>query len=148
MTNTIRRDIQLPQPREQVWQAITDSATLAQWLYPNDFEPRVGHHFTFRVPANPKANFDGMVVSCEVLECEPPSRLAFSWSAAFGPVVNTRVIFQLEADGDGTRLHLEHSGFDLTHPFGEQALKGGEYGWAKMLKQLVTVVDGLATKHN
>jgi hypothetical protein len=24
-------------------------------MYPNDFEPRVGHPFTFRMPANPKA---------------------------------------------------------------------------------------------
>ena len=35
---------------------------------------------TFRVPPNPKAGFDGIVVRCQVLECEPPSRLAYSWS--------------------------------------------------------------------
>jgi len=27
-----------------------------------------------------------------------------------------------------------------THPFGQQAFKGAEFGWAKMLKQLTTVV--------
>ena len=73
MTKTIQREILIPQPREQVWRAITDSTTLAEWMFPNDFEPRVGHHFTFRVPPNPKVNFDGLVVHCEVLECEPPS---------------------------------------------------------------------------
>lgn len=148
MTNTIRRDILIPQPREQVWQAITDSATLAEWMYPNDFQPRVGHQFTFQVPPNPKVNFAGLVVRCEVLELEPPRRLVISWSAADGPVVDTRVTFQLEPDGDGTRLYLEHSGFDLSHPWGEQAFKGGEYGWAKMLKQLVVVVVGLAGRSN
>jgi uncharacterized protein YndB with AHSA1/START domain len=91
-------------------------------------------------------NFDGLVVRCEVLECEPPSadaggRLLFSWSAG-GAVENTRVSFQLEPDGDGTRIHFEHSGFDLSVPFGEQALKGAEFGWAKMLKQLAAVVAG------
>ena len=35
----------------------------------------------FRVPPNPEVGFDGILVHCEVLECEPPSRLAFSWSA-------------------------------------------------------------------
>ena len=139
MTQTIRREILIPQPREQVWRAITDSATLAEWMFPNDFEPRVGHHFTFRVPANPKVNFDGLIVRCEVLECEPPSRLAFSWSAG-GPVENTRVSFRLEPDGDGTRLLFEHSGFDVSQPFGEQAFKGAEFGWAKMLEQLAAVV--------
>ena len=138
MTKTIQREIQIPQPREQVWRALTNSAALAEWMFPNDFEPRVGHHFTFRVPPNPKLNFDGLVVNSEVLECEPPSRLAFSWSA--GGLEDTRVSFRLEPDGDGTRLFFEHSGFDLAVPFGEQAFKGAEFGWAKMLKQLGEVV--------
>ena len=147
MTRTIRREILIPQPREQVWRAITDSATLAEWMFPNDFEPRVGHHFTFRVPANPKVGFDGIIVHCEVLECEPPSRLVFSWSAG-GPVVDTRVSFRLEPEGEGTRLFFEHSGFDLAHPFGKQARKGAEFGWAKMLGQLATVAAGLADDRN
>ena len=143
MTRTIQRELQIPQPPEQVWRAITDSATLAEWMYPNDFEPRVGHQFTFRVPPNPKVNFEGLIVRCEVLECEPPRNsagglLAFSWSAG-GPVENTRVSFRLEADGDGTRLFFEHSGFDLSVSWGEQAFKGAEYGWAMMLKQLAAV---------
>src|SRR3954466_10783190 len=107
MSNTIRRELLFPQPREQVWRAITDRATLPEWMFPNDFEPRVGHQFTFRVPGNPKAGFDGLIVRCEVLECEPPreregGRLVFSWSAG-GAVVDTRVSFRLEPDGDGTR---------------------------------------------
>jgi uncharacterized protein YndB with AHSA1/START domain len=142
MTSTIRRELLFPQPREQVWRAITDSATLAEWMFPNDFEPRVGHQFTFRVPGNPKMNFDGLTVRCEVLECEPPSRLEFSWSVG-GPVENTRVSFRLEPDAGGTRVLFEHSGFDVTQPFGQQAFKGAEFGWAKMLKQLAAVLTGL-----
>jgi len=138
MSNTIRKEVRIPQPREQVWGAISTRAALAEWMYPNDFEPRIGHAFTFRVPANPEVGFDGLTVCCEVLECEPPSRLVFSWSVA-GPVANTRVSFQLEPDGDGTRLVLEHSGFDLSHPFGNQAFKGADFGWAKMLGQLAAV---------
>ena len=142
MTKTIRREILIPQPREQVWQALTDRATLAKWMYPNDFEPRVSHHFTFQVPPNPKVGFDGLVVRCEVLECEPPKRLAFSWSVG-GPVVNTRVSYRLELDGDGTRLFFEHSGFDFSLPQGNQAIQGAEFGWARMLKQLPAAVAGL-----
>jgi uncharacterized protein YndB with AHSA1/START domain len=144
MTKTIRREIVIPQPPEQVWRAIADSAALAEWMFPNDFAPRVGHHFTFQVPPNPKVGFDGLVVRCEVLECEPPSRLAFSWSA--GGLGDTRVSFRLEPDGEGTRVLFEHSGFDQT--WCDQALRGAEFGWAKMLGQLPAVVAGLAGRRD
>ena len=141
MNNTIRKEILMPQPPEQVWRALTESATLAEWMFPNDFEPRVGHQFTFRVPAKPEVNFEGLTVHCEVLECQPHHRLAFSWSAG-GPVTDTRVSFQLEPDGDGTRILFEHAGFDLSQPRANQAFKGAEYGWTAMLEKLRTVVAG------
>jgi uncharacterized protein YndB with AHSA1/START domain len=139
MTQTVRREIVIPRPREVVWRAITEPATLAEWMFPNDFEPRVGHRFTFRVPGDPKAKFDGIVVACEVLECAPPERLVFSWSAG-AAVVDTRVSFRLEEDGGATRVFFEHSGFDVSLPMGKQAFRGAEYGWAKMLGQLEGVV--------
>jgi uncharacterized protein YndB with AHSA1/START domain len=147
MSATIRREMLLPQPPEKVWTSLADSSSLAQWMFPNDFQPRVGHHFTFQVPPNPKARFDGLTVHCEVLECEPHSRLVFSWSAG-GPVVDTRVSFRLEPEGDGTRLLFEHSGFDLSHPWGDRALRGAEFGWVKMLGQLSAMVSGSAANAN
>ncbi len=146
MTKTIQREILIPQPREQVWLGIADSDTLAEWMFPNNFEPRVGHRFMFHVPPNPKANFDGLVVHCEVLECEPPSRLAFSWSA--GGLVGTQVSFRLEPEGEGRGSSSNTPASTSSLPFGEQAFKGAEYGWAKMLKQLVDVIAGAAADHN
>jgi uncharacterized protein YndB with AHSA1/START domain len=93
------------------------------------------------VPAKPEVGFEGLVVDCEVLECDPPRRLVFSWSAG-GPVVDTRVSFQLEPEGSGTRLVFEHSGFDLAHPFGKQAFAGADHGWASMLERLTATVAG------
>jgi uncharacterized protein YndB with AHSA1/START domain len=145
MTRAIQRKVAIPRPREEVWRAITDSATLAEWMFPNDFAPRVGHHFTFRVPGNPAVSFDGLTVRWEVLECDPPSRLEFPWSAGV-PVENTRVSIRLGPDGEGTRVLFGHAGFDVSQPFGEQAFKGAEFGWAKMLKQLASLVDDLATR--
>jgi len=141
MNNSIRKELLIPQPRERVWQAIAHRDALAEWMFPNDFEPRVGHRFTFRVPADPASGFEGLTVRCEVVVCDPPSRLEFSWSAG-GPVENTRVSFRLEPEGDGTRLFFEHAGFDLSHEWGGHALNGAEYGWAKMLHQLTSIVAG------
>lgn len=143
MTDTIQRELNIPQSRELVWRALTNSELLAQWMFPNDFEPEVGHRFKFQVPPNPQVNFEGLTVHCEVLECVPPERLAFSWSAG-APVENTKVVFRLEDAGEGTRLFFEHSGFDLIHPFGKQAFKGAEYGWASMLEKLLVVANAAA----
>jgi uncharacterized protein YndB with AHSA1/START domain len=142
MTDSIRRELTLPQPREDVWRALTDSAALGQWLMPNDFAPRVGHRFTFKTEPNPQAGFDG-IVHCEVLECDAPSRLAYSWA---GGGIDTRVSYRLEPDGDGTRLVFEQSGFDMAQPWGAQALKGAEYGWDRMLGALPKAVEGLTAR--
>jgi len=133
MTKTIQREITLPAAREVVWHALADRARLAEWMYPNDFEPRVGHRFTFRVPPNPQARFDG-VVRCEVLECAPPGNLVFTW-VAVGGEINTRVSYRLERDDSGTRLFFEHSGFT-----NDQAFKGAEYGWTMMHGKLAKVL--------
>ena len=147
MSNTVRREVILPHPPTQVWEALTTSDMLAEWLHPNDFEPRVGHRFTFNVAPKPEVKFDGLTVECEVLVLEPTNRLVFSWSAG-GPVVDTRVSFLIEPiesgpnSSAGTRLLFEHSGFDLTHPFGKHAFKGADYGWAGMLEKLASILKG------
>lgn len=78
-----------------------------------------------------------------MLECAQPSRLAYSWA---GGGIDTRVSYRLEPDGDGTRLFFEQSGFDMTQPWGTQALRGAEYGWDRMLAALPKVVAGLAAR--
>ena len=100
-----RVDRVYPHRRELVWRALTTSELLERWLMPNDFEPRVGHHFTFRTEPGP--GFDG-IVHCEVLELVEQERLVISWKG--GPL-DTRVAFALEDCDGGTRLRIEHSGF-------------------------------------
>jgi uncharacterized protein YndB with AHSA1/START domain len=128
MTHTIRRELRFPQTPETVWRALATSEALAEWMYPNDFEPRVGHRFTFRVPPKPQLS-NGLVVHCEVVSCAPPRELVFTW--VVGDFLNTRVSYSLEADGTGTRVFFEHSGFEQS-----QALDGASYGWTMMHAQL------------
>lgn len=132
MTQTIERKLEFSQSPAEVWRALTDPTLLAKWMYPNDFEPRVGRRFTFQVPPNPQADFDG-TVRCEVLECIPQSRLVFTWSASN---VSTRTSYRLEPDGAGTRVLFEQSGFEH-----EQAFKGAEYGWTLMHGKLAELLD-------
>lgn len=124
MTKSVKRELRFPQSREEVWQALADSESLAAWMHPNDFEPRVGHRFTFRVPPKPEVGFPGLTVHCEVLICRPPEALAFTWVAGD---LKTKVEYRLEPDGQGTRVYFEQSGFEQENAYG-----GAAYGWKLM----------------
>ena len=58
MTQTIRREMfDCTIAGEGVGGGITDRSSLAKWLFPNDFVPRLGHRFTFEVPGKSKNEF-------------------------------------------------------------------------------------------
>lgn len=129
MTTKIETDTFLAHPPGKVWQALTDSSLLARWLMPNDFEPRVGHRFTFQTTPVPDQNFDG-ILHCEVLDLDPLTLLRISW---VGGGIDTTVTWRLVAEGTGTRLFLTHDGFDEHDPRQQDTrrLLGG--GWVDHL---------------
>jgi uncharacterized protein YndB with AHSA1/START domain len=125
-------------PIGQVWAALTSSEALAAWLMPNDFAPVVGHKFTFRT--RPAPGFDG-IVRREVLELDPPHRMAWSWA---GGNIATTVTFTLAADGAGaTRLRLRQVGFHgLAAQLTRRILAGG---YPRLLgRRLPGYLDGAA----
>lgn len=126
MTAAIRTDVFLPHPPEKVWRALTEPELLAAWLMPNDFEPRVGHRFTFRTDPVPGHGFDG-IVHCEVLELVPARRLRISWA---GGGIDTTVTWDLLPQGRGTRLMLSHEGFSEDDPRQQATMRLLGGGWA------------------
>jgi uncharacterized protein YndB with AHSA1/START domain len=106
MKRHLHFEIVYPHTREKVWRALTDPVAIAEWLMPNNFEPRIGHKFQFRT--HPAPGFDGIIDS-EVLELDPPSRLVYTWSNG---KLDTRVIWTLQVTQEGTRLILDHTGFE------------------------------------
>jgi uncharacterized protein YndB with AHSA1/START domain len=106
----------LPESPKKVWRALTDPKLLEAWLMPNDIRPEVGQRFNFHT--QPVAGWDGTVY-CEILEVVPEKRLVYSWRGGsqkldgYGHELDTVVSWELTpvASG-GTRLRLEHSGFD------------------------------------
>jgi uncharacterized protein YndB with AHSA1/START domain len=118
-----------PYTPEQVWEALTDPAALADWLMDNDFQPYVGHRFTFRTKAAP--GFDG-IVYCEVTAVEKPRRLSYTWQAS-AMKQPTMVTWMLAPVPEGTRLRLEHNGFDGLASIAISFILGS--GWGKMLRK-------------
>jgi uncharacterized protein YndB with AHSA1/START domain len=94
-------EVRLPYPVAAVWEAITDPASVAAWLMPNDFKAVVGHRF--QLDARPEL---GMVAG-EVARVEPPHLLECRWTIDGAP---TTVTIRLDAAGAHTVLHLEHAG--------------------------------------
>ncbi len=88
----IRREIVLPAPREDVWDALTDPDRLAEWFANDvDFDLRPGGGASFRWS-------NGEERSATVTEVDPERRLAFEWDD------EGEVEFTLDDDVDGTRL--------------------------------------------
>jgi len=139
----IRLDEFLPYPPDRVWRVLVDPDLLAKWLMPNDFKPVVGHRFTFQSRAVPATRFGG-IVYCEVLELDPERLLRLSW-ADRGPEGYEHVVtWRLEPEGRGTRLFLDHEGFDPDNEFQQLARRIMGSGWRTWLFQrVVDVLEGV-----
>ena len=139
----IRVDQFYPHPPSTVWRALTTPELMAQWLMPNDFRAEPGHRFTFQARPVGATGFSGLI-ACEVLEVTPPRRLRISWADAARPDARrTEVCWTLHAEGSGTRLMLEHSGFDPDDPTQQLARRIMGGGWrGQILRRLAEVLDG------
>jgi uncharacterized protein YndB with AHSA1/START domain len=125
---------QLSHPPAKVWRALTQGALMEDWLLKNDFQPIVGHRFSFRAEPNPHWNG---IIDCEVLVVEPNQRLSYSWSSLG---LESIVTWTLTPTHAGVLLRMEQSGF---RPDQEHAYRGATYGWKGFLDALQRVVDKL-----
>src|ERR1700739_1073310 len=130
-THTLVIDREMAHPPEKVWRALTQGPLIEQWLMANDFQPVVGHRFSFR--ATPVPGWNGIIDS-EVLVVEPNSRLAYGWTSVG---LGTGFTWALTPNEGGTLLRMEQSGF----PSEEGAnFKGAKYGWTSFIGKLERVV--------
>ena len=97
----IVHEVQYPYPIEDVWRAITDPASIAAWLMPNDFAAEPGHNF--HLDARPALG----VVEGEVVDIRPPHLLRCTWivQGTFATVT-----IHLEQHDGFTLLRLQHEG--------------------------------------
>ena len=118
-TKTVTAEVFISKPPPRVWAALTSGEELAKWWAPGDIRPVVGHTFLMQMGQWGQ-------VACEVSEVEDGRRLVYT----FG---DWTLSWDLEAEGPGTRLRLEHSGFDLTRPRDQFAFEHMGPGWSHMV---------------
>jgi uncharacterized protein YndB with AHSA1/START domain len=136
----VRRDLTFervyPHPPERVWRALTEPQALGEWLMPSTFQPKVGHVFQFRT--DPASGFDG-VIHCQVLEVDAPHRLVYSWLGGWAPQP-TFVTWTLEPVAEGTKLRLDHTGFEGVRGIALSFILGS--GWkSKILQKLADTLN-------
>jgi uncharacterized protein YndB with AHSA1/START domain len=125
---------EIAHPPEKIWRALTQGALIEEWLMKNDFQPVIGHRFSFR--STPVPGWDG-VIDSEVLVIEPNSRLSYSWGTMGTMSVVTWTLTPTKA---GTHLRMEQTGFRSEQ---DAAYKGATYGWTKFIGNMERVVGGL-----
>lgn len=113
---TIRVDQFVAAPPAAVWRSLTEPALLRQWWAEGEVAAVVGHRFTLDMPGFGKQ-------PCTVLEVDPPHLFAYTFTAAW------TLTWRLEAEGNGTRVFLEHSGFDLDANRMARAFERTGPGW-------------------
>lgn len=163
MKRTIKMKRVLPNPVEQVWQALTDNEVLGSWFMKNDFKPELNHEFTFKMA--PQKGWDG-ITHCQVTELEPMHKVAYTYrGSASGEKtlacagvhsevadkmakgifteLDTVLTFTLTPTCGGTLLELKHSGF---HGF-KMVLISLVFGmgWKKQLKRLRALLDKMSS---
>ena len=129
---TIALDQFLAHPPEVVWRALTDPDLHARWWAPGDVRPVVGHRF--------ELDMGGWGQQPCVVTDVDPGRL-FRYVFAEG-VLDTTITWRVEPEGTGTRLFLEHAGFDLDSPMGRSAFEGMGNGWPGILERMDEALAG------
>ena len=121
----VRFERRLAHPVEHVWRSVTEPEELRHWFPSSvEFELRVGAPMHF-------VHADGQIDTGELRELDPPRRLAFLWGGEL-------LRFELEPDGDGTRLTLVH--VLLTE--GAEAAARTAAGWHLCLDALAGAAGG------
>ncbi len=121
----------IPHPPARVWAALTDPATHAKWWAAGDVRAVVGHRFTLDMG-------QWGLQPCEVLAVEPERLLSYSFAPG---TLNTTITWRMKAEGSGTRLSLEHKGFDLDSPMGKTAFQGMGNGWPSVIARIGSVLS-------
>lgn len=132
--NTIEREVRIAARPETIFPFLTDATKIVQWLGRRaEVDPHPGG--IVRIDYN---GFD--IMRGSFVEVTPYSRVVFTWGwETLGDGVQpgeSTVEFTLTPDGDGTVLHLLHSGLGAA----ETASHGA--GWDYFLAQLAEGATG------
>lgn len=95
------------------------------------FEPKAGGELYELSTSGEKGHW------ATVLEWEPPSRLVLAWNVLQAEASPTQVEVRFLPEGDGTRVELEHSGWERLTENPEAKRSSYDSGWHFVLGKYV-----------
>jgi uncharacterized protein YndB with AHSA1/START domain len=133
------KSITVKAPPQTVYEALTAAGRLQQWFMSRaETDPRPGGPFTFAwefADAAQNGKQQGRFV-----ELVPGQKVSYTWQARPAPAELTTVSFTLAPEGDGTRVHLAHTGFG-TGQDGEAARDQHAGPWDFYLSNLKSYLE-------
>lgn len=140
---------QFDAPPEKVWQFLVDPKKRKLWFCGGSTDDHVGGKIVFEFdhrrlsdipPPDKYANEEVVTHHGEILEYDPPNRLAFTWFESAGAESST-VEISLSRAGEGqTSLHLVHKGVN-----GRDVLIGVLAGWHGHFDLMAEAMQGERT---
>lgn len=125
---TIEKEIFIRATPERVFRALTEKAELEAWFVKEaTIDLRVGGAL--------RLFWDPETVEGTFLDVDPPRRLVFTWDERPAIAGVTTSAFTLTGEGEGTRLHLVHSGFG-TGAAWDRLFDNINGGWDEELQKL------------
>ena len=145
--DAIISEIEISASPERVFQALTDSAQLKRWFSDPacpvkfwEMDARPGGRYCYAtekgsIVVNQVSEFE---CHGEVLECDPPRLLVYTWIANWHDDVArpTVVRWELTPKSGGTHVKVTHSGL-AELPIARKDYSGGWPGVVEMLKKFV-----------
>jgi uncharacterized protein YndB with AHSA1/START domain len=129
----------IPFPREQVFAAWLDGASLAQWMRPDggpsatvEVDPRIGGKF--RIVMHSDCVGQDHEHRGEYLAIEPPSLLSFTWISKATDLLPTVVTIEFLERSAGTELVLTHQRLP------QASVESHRQGWTSIVRLLEEVL--------
>lgn len=145
--DAIIAEIQISAPPERVFKALTDAGELQRWFTNSEcpakvwqMEPRVGGRYSYASEkvATVVNGVNEFKCHGEVVECDPPRVLAYTWIANWHDDPNSRTLvrWELTPKQSGTHVKVTHSGL-ASLPAARKDYSGGWPGVVEQLKGFV-----------
>jgi uncharacterized protein YndB with AHSA1/START domain len=144
----IRRSVRVDRTQEDAFELFTER--IGEWWPTEEFSRTADEEFgegvnLERVVFEPReggrvyeVTSDGQEASwAEVLVYEPPSRIVLAWKPNDADRPPTEVEVRFEPDAGGTRVELEHRGWERLGDLAAKARQGYSDGWRTPLERFV-----------